>query len=154
MTIYMGKSGLTAALGIKLTDVLYISWIWQWCSILHSQADASRPVNLCHQKRTLPARGELVSTLMGKYAPKHQIVHLELPMMCKPLVIAPERLTVPCIAESCLPSSLIDEVDITMPELVHCAFILFLACQMSKWIYDTSTESNTEQPIVVLCWRD
>ncbi len=32
--------------------------------------------------------------------------------MHKPLVIVPKRLMVPCISESCLPSSLIDEVDV------------------------------------------
>jgi hypothetical protein len=60
MIIYTGKNGLTAALRLKLTEVLYISWIWKWCSILHSQADASRLANLSHPKRTLPTRGELV----------------------------------------------------------------------------------------------
>jgi hypothetical protein len=60
MAIYIGKTGLTAALKIKLTEVLYVPWIWYWCSILLSQADASKTANLCHSKRTLPAVGELV----------------------------------------------------------------------------------------------
>jgi hypothetical protein len=60
MTIYTGKNGLTAAVRIKLTEVLYVPWIWQWCSILRSQADASKLANLCHLKRTLPVEGELV----------------------------------------------------------------------------------------------
>jgi hypothetical protein len=80
--------------------------------------DASKPTNLCHLKRTLPAGGELVCAFTRKYAPEHQIVHLELPIIHKPLVIAPECLMIPCISGSCLPSSYVDEVDIIMPELV------------------------------------
>jgi hypothetical protein len=63
---------------------------------------------------------------MGKYASKHQIVHLEVPTMHKPLVIVPERLTVPCILESCLPSSFIDKVDIITLELVLSGFVVCL----------------------------
>jgi hypothetical protein len=77
-------------------------------------------------KKTLPVGGELVCAFMGKYAPEHQIIHLELPTMHKPLVIAPERLAVPCISESCLPSLFIDEVDIIMPELVLRGFVICL----------------------------
>jgi hypothetical protein len=81
---------------------------------------------LCHPERTLPAGGKLVCIFMGKYAPEHQIVHLELPTMHEPLVIAPERLAVPCISESCLSSSFVDEVDIITPELVLCGFVVCL----------------------------
>jgi hypothetical protein len=55
-----------------------------------------------------------------------QIVHLELPTLHKPLVVASERLAVPCISESCLPSLFIDEVDIITPELVLRGFIVCL----------------------------
>jgi hypothetical protein len=113
--LYRKKGGPAAALRIKLTEVLYISWIWQWHSILRSQADASRAADLCHPERTLPVGGELVCAFTGEYAPEHQIVHLELPTMHELLVIAPERLTLPCILEHCLPSSLINEVDIITP---------------------------------------
>jgi hypothetical protein len=58
--------------------------------------------------------GELVCTFTGEYASEHQIIHLELPTTLEPLVIALECLTVPCVLESCLPSSLIDNVDIIM----------------------------------------
>jgi hypothetical protein len=60
MTIYIGKNSLAAALRIKIMEVFYVPWIRQWCSILRSQVDASRPANLCHPKRTLPVGGELV----------------------------------------------------------------------------------------------
>jgi hypothetical protein len=70
-------------------EVLYAPWIWQWCSILLRQIDASRPANLCHPKRTFPAGAELMQAFMGKYESEHQIVHLELPTMHKPLVVAP-----------------------------------------------------------------
>jgi hypothetical protein len=46
--------------------------------------------------------------------------------MHKLLVIASERLAVPCISESSLPSCFIDEVDIIMPELVLCGFVVRL----------------------------
>jgi hypothetical protein len=89
MTIYTGKNGLAAALRMKLMKVLYVPWIWHWCSILLSQADTSGVANLCHPKRTLPLGGELVQAFMEKYTLEHQIVHLELPTMHKPLMVAP-----------------------------------------------------------------
>jgi hypothetical protein len=46
--------------------------------------------------------------------------------MHKPLVIASERLTVPCISESWLSYSLVDEVDIITPELVLRGFVICL----------------------------
>jgi hypothetical protein len=51
---------------------------------------------------------------------------MELPTIHEPLVIASERLTVPCILGSCLPSSLIDEVDIITSELVLCGSVVCL----------------------------
>jgi hypothetical protein len=102
MTIYIGRNGRAAALRIKLTEVFYVPWIWQWCSILLCQANVSRMANLSHLEMTLPAGGggELVQAFTGKYAPKHQIVHLEVPTLFKPLVVAPKRLAVPFISES------------------------------------------------------
>jgi hypothetical protein len=126
MTIYTGKSSPAATLRIKLTDVLYIPWIWQRCSILCSQADTSRMADLCHPKMTLLVGGELVCAFRGEYAPEHHIIHLELSTIHEPLVIALERLMVPCILESCLSSSLIDEVDIITSELVLLSFIVCL----------------------------
>jgi hypothetical protein len=70
--------------------------------------------------------GELVQAFTGKYAPEHQIIHLELPTIHKPLVVAPERLLVSCISESCLPSSFIDKVNIITQELVLHDFIVCL----------------------------
>jgi hypothetical protein len=46
--------------------------------------------------------------------------------MHKLLVEAPECLLVPCISESCLPSSFIDKVDIVTPELVLRGFVVWL----------------------------
>jgi hypothetical protein len=68
----------------------------------------------------------LVQAFLGKYALENQIVHLELPTMHKPLVIAPERLAVLCILESCLPSCFIDQVNIIVLKLVLCGFIVCL----------------------------
>jgi hypothetical protein len=67
-----------------------------------------------------------VQTFSGNYAPEHQIVHLELPTMHKPLVIALERLVVPCILKSCLPSCFVNQVDIITLELVLHDFIVCL----------------------------
>jgi hypothetical protein len=78
---------------------------------------------------------------MGEYASKHQVTHLELPASHEPLAIAPELLTVPCISESCLASSLVDEVDVITSELVLRGFVVcldtgetppYLACKMSR----------------------
>jgi hypothetical protein len=81
---------------------------------------------LSHPKGTLLVGGELVCAFTGKYEPEHQIVHLELQTMHKSLVIAPERLTVPCILDGYLSSLLVDEIDIITPELVLRDFIVCL----------------------------
>jgi hypothetical protein len=54
----------------------------------------------------------------------HQIVHLELSATHELLMIMFECLAVPCILNSRLSSSLINEVDILMLELVLCGFIV------------------------------
>jgi hypothetical protein len=63
---------------------------------------------------------------MGKYASEHQIIHLELHTMHKLLVVRPKRPAVPCILQSYLPSSFVDEVDIITPDLVLHSFIVYL----------------------------
>jgi hypothetical protein len=77
-------------------------------------------------KKDPPRGGEIVCAFMGKYAPEHQIIHLELPTMHEPLVIASEHMTVPCISERCLPSSFINKVDIITPELILHGFVVCL----------------------------
>jgi hypothetical protein len=57
---------------------------------------------------------------------EQQIIHPELPAMHKLLMIALKRLVIPCILESCLPSSFINKVDIITPELVLHDFVIFL----------------------------
>jgi hypothetical protein len=71
MTTYIGRSGLAAALRVKLTKVLYVPWISQWFSILHSQADASKAADLGYPERALIAGGELVGTLPSEHPLKH-----------------------------------------------------------------------------------
>jgi hypothetical protein len=88
--------------------------------------DASGAEDFSHSEGTLPAGGELVHSLMGKNAQEHQIVHLEMPTTHESLVTAPECLTVSCVLKSCLPSLLIDEVDIITLELVLHSFIICL----------------------------
>jgi hypothetical protein len=76
--------------------------------------------------RDPPSRGELVCAFTGEYTLEYHITHLELPATHEPLVIAPERLTVLCVSDSCLPSSLVDEVNIITPEQVLRGFIICL----------------------------
>jgi hypothetical protein len=76
-----------------------------------------------------PAGGKFVHALPAKHPPEDQIIHLELPASHEPLVVAPERLPVACIFNSSLPSSLIDQVDILMSELVLHGFIICLDTQ-------------------------
>jgi hypothetical protein len=62
---------------------------------------------------------------------EHQIVHLELPAMHEPLMIAPECLMVLCILDSCLPSSFVDKVDVIISELVLRGFIICLDVEVA-----------------------
>jgi hypothetical protein len=71
MTTYTGRDSLAAALRIKLTELFYVRGVWQWFSILHSQADASGVANLGYPEGALPARGELVGTLPIEHPSEH-----------------------------------------------------------------------------------
>jgi hypothetical protein len=82
--------------------------------------------DLCCPEGTLLVGGEFVCTFTGEYAQVHQVAHLELPATHELLMIALERLMVPCISDRCLPSSLVDEVDVIILELVLCGFIVCL----------------------------
>jgi hypothetical protein len=123
---YIGRDGLTAVLRIKLTKVLYVPWIRQWFSILCNQADTSRAADLGHSEGALLAGGVLVSTLSSEHPLEYQIFHLELSAMHEPLLLAFECLAVPCIFDSRLSSSLINEVDIFTLELVRHGFVICL----------------------------
>jgi hypothetical protein len=78
---------------------------------------------------TFPAGGKFVHALPAKHLPEDQIIHLELPASHEPLVVAPERLSVACIFNSSLPSSLVDQVDILMSKLVLRGFVICLYMQ-------------------------
>jgi hypothetical protein len=56
-------------------EVLYVPWVVQWFSILHSQADTSRVAYLGHAEGALPTGGELVSSFSSEHLPEHQIIH-------------------------------------------------------------------------------
>jgi hypothetical protein len=105
-------------------EVLYVSRVRQWFSILHSQADASGAIDLGHLEGSLPAGGEFVGTLPSEHPPEHQIIHLELSTRHELLLVAPECLVVPCIFNHRLPSSLVDKVDIFVSELVLRSFVI------------------------------
>jgi hypothetical protein len=106
--------------------VVYVPWVVQWFSILRSQADTSRVAYLGHVEGVLSAGGELVSTFSSEHPSEHQIVHLELSVMHESLLVAFECLAVPCIFNSRLPSSFIDEVDILTLKLILRDFIVCL----------------------------
>jgi hypothetical protein len=71
-------SSLAAALSIKLMYVLYVSWVWHWFSLLHSQANASRSAHLRYPEGTFPAGGKLVHALLVKHPPEDKVIHLAL----------------------------------------------------------------------------
>jgi hypothetical protein len=106
--------------------VLYVPWIRQWFAILCSQEDTSRVADLGHTEGALSAGGELVSTILSEHPLEHQIFHLQLSAMHKPLLVVFECLVVPCIFYSRLPFSLIDEVDIFTSELGLRGFVVCL----------------------------
>jgi hypothetical protein len=117
-------SSLAAALSIKLTEVLYVPWAWHWLSLLCNQVNASRSAHLRYPKVTFQAGEKFVHALPVKHPPEDKIIHLELSSLHEPLMVASECLSVACIFNSRLPSSLIDHVDIITPELVLCDFIV------------------------------
>jgi hypothetical protein len=106
--------------------VLYVPSVVQRFSILRSQVDTSRAAYLGHVEGSLPSRGELVSSFLSEHPSEHQIIHLELSAMHKLLLVVFQCLVVPCIFNSRLSSSFIDEVDILVPELVLRDFIICL----------------------------
>jgi hypothetical protein len=126
---YRRMSSLATALRIKLTEVLYVPRAWHQFSLLRSQADTSTLAHLGYLEGIFPAGGKFVHALQVKHPPEDQIIHLELPASHEPLVVVPERLLVACIFNSRLPSSLIDQVDILMPELVLHGFVVCLDTQ-------------------------
>jgi hypothetical protein len=126
MTTYIGMNGPATKLRIKLMEVLYVLRVRQWFSILRSQVDVSKAVDLCHPEGTLPTGGEFVATLPREHRPEHYIVHLELSATHEPLMIMLYRLAVPCIFYCRIPSSLIDEDDIFTPELVLRGYVICL----------------------------
>jgi hypothetical protein len=85
-----------------------------------------RAAYLGHAEGALPAGGEFVSFPSSEHPPEHQIIHLELYVVHKPLLVAFEYLAVPCIFNSRLSSSFINEVDILAPELVLRGFVICL----------------------------
>jgi hypothetical protein len=70
--------------------------------------------------------GELVGTFPAKGPSEHHIFQLELSAAHKLFVVALKCLPVPCIFNSRLPSSLINQVDIFTPKLVLRGFIVHL----------------------------
>jgi hypothetical protein len=117
-------SSLATALSIKLLEVLYVLWAWHWFFLIRSQADTSRSAHLGYPEWTFLAGGKLVHALPVKHSPENQIIHLELSASHKPLVVAPERLSIVCIFNSRLPSSLVDQVNILTSKLVLRGFVI------------------------------
>jgi hypothetical protein len=74
----------------------------------------------------LPNRGKVYHALPAKHPPEDLIIYLDLPASHEPLVVVPECLSVACIFNSSLPSSLVDQVDILTPELILHGFVVCL----------------------------
>jgi hypothetical protein len=126
-----GMSSLPTALSIKLTEVLYVPWVWHWFSLL-SQADTSRSKHLGCPEGTFLAGEKFVRALPIKHPLEDQIIHLKLYASHEPLVVAPKRLPVACIFNSRLSSSLVDQANILTPELVLRSFIVCLDPQRAR----------------------
>jgi hypothetical protein len=126
MTTYIGRGGLATTLRIKLTEVFYVPRVWQWFSILRSQANATRVADLDHPEGSLIAGGELVGTVLSEHPLEQKFIHLELSATHEPLLIASERLVVPCIFNRRLSSSFVAKVNIFAPKLVLCGFVVCL----------------------------
>jgi hypothetical protein len=82
--------------------------VWHWFSLLRSQADASMSAHVGYPEGTFPAKGKLVHALPVKHPSEHQIIHLELSASYELLMVALEHLSIACIFNSILPSSLVD----------------------------------------------
>jgi hypothetical protein len=63
-------SSLTAALRIKLTDVLYVPWVWHWLFLLRSQANISWSAHLGYPEGTFPTGGKFFHALPVKHTPE------------------------------------------------------------------------------------
>jgi hypothetical protein len=95
--------------------MLYVPRIGKRLSFSCSKSDTPGSVYFRHLEGSLPAGGELVEPFSVQYSLKDQVPDPELPTMHKPLVVAPERLVVPCISDRRSPSALVDEVHVLTP---------------------------------------
>jgi hypothetical protein len=141
-------SSHAAALSIKLTEVLYVSWVWHWFSLLCSQADASRSAHLRYPNGTFSTGGKFLHALPVKHPSEDKIIHLELSALHEPLMVVPERLPVACSFNSRLPSLLVDQVDIITLELLLHGFILCLDTQRAHgdlWGEDSLSPVHHEE---------
>jgi hypothetical protein len=128
---WQGEAGPTGAWlnPALLAGTMAIQGNKHWFSLLRCQADTSSSAHLGYLIGTFPIGEKFVHALPARHLPEDQSIHLELPALHEPLVVAPERLPVACIFNSSLPSSLVDQVDILMSELVLCGFDVCLDTQ-------------------------
>jgi hypothetical protein len=92
--------------------MLYVPRIGKRLSFSCSKADTLGSAYFCHLEGSFLAGGEFVEPFSVQYSPQDQVPDPELPTMHEPLVVAPERLVVPCISDRRLPSVLVDEVHV------------------------------------------
>jgi hypothetical protein len=97
---------------------------------------------LGHPVGSLPTGGELLSTLPSEHPLELQIIHLEVSTVYEQLLIALERLAIPCIFNSRLSSSFINKVDIFTPELVLRVFIVNLDTEGTHGDYRGEDDLN------------
>jgi hypothetical protein len=96
----------------KHTEMLYILGVGERYSVICGKADALRAAYFCHLEGSFPAGGELVEPFSVQNSPQNQVPNFKLSTMHELLVVAPERLVVPCISDCCSLPVLVDEVHV------------------------------------------
>jgi hypothetical protein len=96
----------------KLTEMLYIPGVGERYSFICGKANASGAAYFYHLEGSFPAEGELVEPFSVQNSPYNQVPDFKLPTMHEPLVVAPERLAVPCVSYCCSPPVPVNEVHV------------------------------------------
>ena len=100
---------------VELAEMLQIPGIEHPLPVLGLQADRAGYEDLCHLKRALPLRRELVHALQILDLAQHKISYLELPGTDVPAVIAAKCLLIASGPHNCPATNLLEKVDIINP---------------------------------------
>ena len=102
-----------------------------WAAALHLlwQGERTGPAYFCNLEGPLPTGGEFVEPCSVQDPSQDEVASPELPTVHEPLMIAPERLVVACISDSCSPPSFVNEVHIVASQL----FLHGLVKSLDPW---------------------